>query len=115
MITDEDLAQQFTAIIEQFHPRVWKLLRHCYVKVIHTKFVRLCISDMQYIGIYCPNSIITALEPEKDLLREVAKHIGLVEVMCLNATNLVRDPMSKLKQSDPRLWLELNWIATQEQ
>ncbi|AFZ58884.1 hypothetical protein Anacy_3486 [Anabaena cylindrica PCC 7122] len=34
MITEEKLADNFNTIIEEMHPRVWELLRHCYVKVI---------------------------------------------------------------------------------
>ncbi|MHC5934704.1 hypothetical protein [Nostoc sp.] len=48
------------------------------------------------------------------MLREVAEYAGLIEVICLNATHLLRDPISKVKQTDPRLWLELQWLAIQE-
>ncbi|RCJ41059.1 hypothetical protein A6770_36395 [Nostoc minutum NIES-26] len=121
MITEEDLAQQFTVIIKHTHPRVWELLRHCYVKVINSKSylttasIKTCIRHTRYIGIYCPKRLINALEVEKNLLREVAEYVGLVEVVCLNANNLVRDPLSNIKEAYPQLWLDLLWIVTQEQ
>ncbi|MFN6571619.1 hypothetical protein [Dendronalium sp. ChiSLP03b] len=121
MITEEDLAQQFTVIIKHTHPRVWELLRHCYVKVINSKSylttasIKTCIRHTRYIGIYCPKRLINALEVEKNLLREVAEYIGLVEVVCLNANNLVRDPLSNIKEAYPQFWLDLLWVVTQEQ
>ncbi|MEA5550219.1 hypothetical protein VB713_04350 [Anabaena cylindrica UHCC 0172] len=115
MITEEKLVDNFNTIIKEMHPRVWELLRHCYVKVITPSFMRSCVSSVQYIGIYCPHEIFASLVAEKDLLREVAKYLGLPEVVCLNATKLLRDPLSKLKTAYPHLWLELLWITTETQ
>lgn len=121
MITEEDLAQQFTVIIEYTHPQVWELLRQCYVKVINSKSyltianIKTCIRYTRYIGIYCPNQLINAVKAQKNLLREVAEYVGLVEVVCLNANNLMRDPLSNLKENYPHLWLDLLWVVTQEQ
>ncbi|MCF2149146.1 hypothetical protein IQ276_022475 [Desmonostoc muscorum LEGE 12446] len=121
MITEEDLAQQFRVIIEHAHPRVWELLRQCYVKVINPKpyltrvNIRTCMRHAKYIAIYCPDRIMNALVAEKNLLREVAEYVGLVEVVCLNANNLMRDPLSNLKETYPRLWLDLLWLIAQEQ
>ncbi|MBH8563580.1 hypothetical protein I8748_15515 [Nostoc sp. CENA67] len=121
MITEEDLAHQFTVIIEHAHPQVWKLLRQCYVKVINPKpyltraNLKSCICHAKYIGIYCPDKLIHTVEAQKNLLREVAEYVGLVEVVCLNANNLMRDPLSNLKEAYPQLWLDLLLIVTQEQ
>ncbi|MEH2069469.1 MAG: hypothetical protein V7K47_15115 [Nostoc sp.] len=121
MITEEDLAQQFGVIIEHTHPRVWALLRQCYVKVINPKpyliraNIKTCICHTRYIGIYCPDRLMNAVVAEKNLLREVAEYVGLVEVVCLNANNLMRDPLSNLKETYPRLWLDLLWLVTQEE
>ncbi|NET53067.1 MAG: hypothetical protein F6K09_31695 [Merismopedia sp. SIO2A8] len=54
------------------------------------------------------------MEDHKSAYREIAQNMGLSEVVCMNATRLVRDPMSKLRQEDQRLWLELQWIVSQE-
>ncbi len=121
MITEEDLAQQFNVIIEYTHPSVWQLLRHCYVKVInpHQYSRRACIkaeiSHVPYLGIYCPDRLIGDVIAKKNLLREVAEYLGLLEIVCLNANNLVRDRLSNLKDIYPQLWLDLLWIVTQEQ
>ncbi|WP_311774825.1 hypothetical protein [Nostoc sp. 2RC] len=120
MITEEDLAQQFSVIIEHTHPRVWELLRQCYVKVINPRpyltraNIKTCIRYGKYIGIYCPNRLINAIAAEKNLLTEVAEYMGLVEVVCINANSLLHDPLSNLKEAYPRLWLDLLWIVTQE-
>ncbi|MEH2081235.1 MAG: hypothetical protein V7K89_14900 [Nostoc sp.] len=120
MITEEDLAQQFNVIIEHAHPRVWKLLSQCYVKMInpHPHLTRVniktCIRHTKYIAIYCPDKLMSAVVEQKNLLREVAEYLGLFEVVCLNANNLIRDPLSNIKQTYPHLWLDLLWIVTQE-
>lgn len=114
MITEEKLAANFNTMLEEMHPRVWELLRHCYVKVINPYLMRSSVSPVPYIGIYCPDEIFASLVAEKDLFREVAKYLGLAEVVCLNATKLLRDPLSKLKTTYPHLWLELILITTQE-
>ena len=115
MITEKDLAQQFTLIIEQAHPRAWKLLRQCYVKVLNSKSKGAYIPHAKYIRIYCPDRLIAAIVAEKNLLIEVAEYLGLVEVVCVNATNLLNDPKSQIKKVYPQLWLDLMWIVTQKQ
>ena len=65
----------------------------------------------QYIGIYCREDIMPFIQAKKEILRELAENMGLIQVVCLNAKRLLRDPMSKLKQSEPRLWLELQLVA----
>ena len=115
MITEEDLAQQFTLIIEQAHPRAWKLLQYCYIKVLNYKSKEAYIPHAKYIRIYCPDRLIAAVVAEKNLLIEVAEYLGLVEVVCVNATNLLHDPKSQIKKVYPKLWLDLMWIVTQKQ
>ncbi|MBN3907553.1 MAG: hypothetical protein HWQ35_13610 [Nostoc sp. NMS1] len=114
MITEEDLAQQFTLIMKQSHPTAWKLLRHCYIKVLNSSLKGAYIAHAKYIKIYCPDTLIAAIVAEKNLLIEVAEYLGLVEVVCLNATNLLHDPKSQIKKAYPQLWLDLMWIVTQK-
>jgi hypothetical protein len=52
------------------------------------------------------------VQAQKEILREIADNMGLVQVVCINAKPILRDPMSKLKKTNPRLWLELQWVAT---
>ncbi|MFN6485854.1 MULTISPECIES: hypothetical protein [unclassified Nostoc] len=115
MITEEDLARQFTLIIEQAHPEVWKLLRYCYVKVLNSSSKGAYIPHAKYIKIYCPDRLIAAVVAEKKLLIEVAEYMGLVKVVCVNATNLLHDPKLQIKKVYPQLWLDLMWIVTQKQ
>ncbi|AFZ16859.1 hypothetical protein [Allocoleopsis franciscana] len=110
MITEEHLAKEFTIVVKHFYPKAGQLLRRCYVKVINSSWGRPP-KRLQYIGIYCPDEIVAAVLEQRDVLREVAENMGLVEVVCMNATRLVRDPLSKIKHTDPRFWLELHWIA----
>lgn len=113
MIAEEQLAKEFTTVVERFYPKVGKLLHRSHVKVINTYWGRPP-RRLQYIGVYCSHEIFASLTAQKDALREVAQNMGLVEVVCLNATRLLRDPLSKLKEVDSRLWLELHWLTTQE-
>lgn len=110
MIREDIQAQEFTRVVNHYYPKVGELLDGCYVKVISSYWGRPP-RRLQYIGIYCSNEIMPYMQAQKDVLREVADNMGLVQVVFLNATRLLRDPMSKLKQAHPRLWLDLHWIA----
>jgi hypothetical protein len=110
MLTGDILAREFTRIVRQYYPQVGELLNYCHVKVIHGQWGRPA-KHLQYIGIYCSEEMMTYLQAHQHLLREIAENMGLVQVVLLNATRLLRDPMSKLKQADPRLWLELHLLA----
>ena len=111
MIAEDILAKEFTKVLNHYYPQVGELLDGCYVKVI-TCFWGLPARRLQYIGIYCSDEMISCVQAHKEILREVADNMGLVQVVCMNAKRLLRDPMSKLKQNNPRLWLELQWVAT---
>jgi hypothetical protein len=52
------------------------------------------------------------VQAHKEVLREIAENMGLVQVVFLNATRLLRDPMSKIKHIYPRLWLDLHLVTT---
>ena len=43
------------------------------------------------------------MQGRKNLLAEVAENMRLVEIVCLNPTGLLHDPMSKLKQAELHL------------
>ena len=112
---EQELTREFTTVISHSFPQVRELVDECYVKLIQSFWGRPRVHFLPYIAIYCPDSMITAVKAQISVLREVAEYVGLVEVVCLNATHLLRDPMSKLKQADPRLWLDLQLLATQSQ
>ena len=111
MISEQQLVQEFITVVGRFFPQAGELLKPCCVKIIKYYCGRPR-QLFQYIGVYCPQHLLRAMETQKYALREVAQNMGLSEVVCMNATRLVRDPMSKLKQEDPRLWLELHWIVS---
>ncbi|MBN3938745.1 MULTISPECIES: hypothetical protein [unclassified Nostoc] len=111
MIAEDILAKEFTRVVNHYYPQVGELLDGCYVKVI-TCFWGRPARRLQYIGIYCSDEMISCVQAQKEILREVANNMGLIQVVCMNAKRLLRDPMSKVKENNPRLWLELQWVAT---
>lgn len=110
MLTGDILAKEFTRIVTQYYPKIGELLNCCHVRVIYSQWGKPP-KHLQYIGVYCSEEIMTYLRIDQNLLREIAESMGLVQVVLLNATRLLRDPMSKLKQADPRLWLELHLLT----
>ncbi|WP_192881597.1 hypothetical protein [Nostoc sp. CENA543] len=110
MIAEDILAKEFTRVVTQYYPKIGEILDGCYVKVI-TCFWGRPARRLQYIGIYCSDDILPHVQAHKEILRELAENMGLVQVVCMNAKRLLRDPLSKLRDSDPRLWLELQMVA----
>jgi hypothetical protein len=110
MITEDILAQEFIRVVNDYYPTVGKLLDNCHVKVI-TSFWGRPAKRFKYIGIYCREDMMPDVQTHKEILKELAENMGLIQVVLLNAKRLLRDPMSKLKQSEPRLWLELQLLA----
>jgi hypothetical protein len=110
MITEDILAQEFTRVVNLYYPKVGELLEGCHIKVI-TCFWGRPAKRFQYVGIYCTEDKIPYVQIHRELLREIADNMGLIQVVVMNGKRLLRDPLSKLKNSDPRLWLELQLIA----
>jgi hypothetical protein len=110
MIAEDILAQEFTRIVDHYYPDLGEILESCHVKVI-TSFWGRPARRFQYVGIYCSDDIMPLVQANKEIFREVAENMGLIQVVCLNAHKLLRDPLSKLKQSEPRLWLDLHLVS----
>jgi hypothetical protein len=110
MIAEDILAEEFTRIVDHYYPHLGEILEHCHVKVI-TSFWGRPARRFQYVGIYCSDDIMPLVQAHKEILREVADNMGLIQVVCLNAKKLLRDPLSKLRQSEPRLWLDLHLVS----
>jgi hypothetical protein len=110
-IKPEYLAQEYITLVNNYHPTAGELLDYCYVKILECYLERM-EKRFYYIGVYYPDAISTEIKKQQDDLREVAENMGLIAVVCINATRLVRDPVAKLKEENPRLWLELHWVAT---
>ncbi|WP_228014380.1 hypothetical protein [Fortiea sp. LEGE XX443] len=111
MITEDIIAKEFIRIVSEYYPKVGELLDGCHVKVI-TCFWGRPARRLQYIGIYCSEEMLPYVKDHQKILRDIAENMGLVQVVCMNAKRLIRDPKSKLKDTDPRLWLELQMVAT---
>lgn len=109
MIKEDILAKEFTRLVDLYYPKIGKLLDGCYVKVI-TSYWGRPRKRLQYIGIYCCEEILPYIETKKNILREIAENMGLAQVVFLNSSRLLRDPMSKLKYADPRLWFDLHLL-----
>ncbi|MBD2137055.1 hypothetical protein H6F32_05520 [Anabaena sp. FACHB-1237] len=110
MITEDILAQEFVRVVNDYYPTIGNLLSDCYVKVI-TSFWGRPAKRFQYIGIYCQDDKLPHVQVHKEILRELAENMGLIQVVFINTKRLLRDPYSTLKQSEPRLWLELQLVA----
>ncbi len=112
MISEEELAAEYLKVFDFAYPTVAQLLRRCYVKVVHPQ-CGPSQRNLPYLGIYCPNRVVAALEEKKLLLQEIASYMGVTKVVCQSAIYLLRDRKASLQQTDPRLWLELLWVISQ--
>lgn len=112
MISRENLAQEFKKIVNTYYPESGKVLKFCYVKVIDCYIERLR-RRFYYVGVYYPEALIASIKAQQDVFKEIAENMGLAGVVCLNANQIIRDPMSRLKHENPHLWMELYWIAVQ--
>lgn len=111
MLSREALAKEFIEVIEKYYPKAGEILKHCYVKILECHLEKLG-KRLYYIGVYHPETIVKRLETQQDAFKEVAENMGLVQVVYINANRLIRDPISSLKNDNPRLWLELYWVVT---
>jgi hypothetical protein len=112
MLAENGLTEQYITNVNHLCSKLGKLLQFCHVRIICTGWGDPS-RQLQYIGIYCPNMLLAAMKVHQEKLRTVARQMEFVDAVCLNATSLLRDPMSKLKQTDSQFWLELQWIEAQ--
>ena len=112
MLSREYLTQEFVQLIQKFYPEAGMILSYCYVKILEC-YIERSQKKFYYIGIYYPDELQFKIKEYHKALKEIAENIGLVEVVYISATRIIRDPASKFKQDNPRLWLELHWIVTQ--
>lgn len=111
MFSRESLTKEYISVVDSYYPAIGQLLKHCYVKILEC-YIQKLGKHLYYIGIYHPQGLQKQLQAQQNSLKEIAENMGLIEVVLINATHLVRDPLSQLKQDNPRLWLELYWVAT---
>jgi hypothetical protein len=110
MLTEEVLVQKFITIAQERCAKLGDLLQYCHVELVNSYWG--CPAKLiQHFVVYSPNVLFTLVDTYKDTLRATAKDIGISDVICMNATRIIRDPASRLKERNPVLWLELHWVA----
>ena len=110
MISRDYLVHEFVHLVQKYYPETQVFLNQCHVKILEC-YLERSGRQFYYLGIYYPQEIHAQLLAHQEAFKDIAENMGLIEVVCINATRLVRDPLSKLKQDNPRFWLELQWIA----
>ena len=110
MLTEEVLVQKFITIAQGRCPQLGELLQCCHVELVNSYWG--CPSKLiQHFVIYYPNLLLTSINSYKDILKGTARDLGISDAVCMNATRIIRDPASTLKEKNPVLWLELQWVA----
>ena len=112
MISGDKITQEYISVVNNYYPKTGRLLKQCYVQVIEFYLARNN-KKYYYLGIYYPENLAQKLLVKKPIFQEIAENMGLIDVVFFNANRLIRDPLSKIKQENPRFWLELAWIASQ--
>jgi len=110
MLTEEVLVQKFTAVVKGRCPELSGVLQYCHVELVNSYWGHPP-KLIQHFVVYYPNMLFASVNAYKDIFRGVARDMGISSAVCMNATHIVRDPKSTLKQKNPILWLELLWIA----
>ena len=113
MISRKKLAQEYINFVKKSYPIAGKLIRLCLVRILKYNSAKNH-TFYYYLAIYYPDRIGSQLLEQQDIFRDAAENIGLVEVVYYNANYLVTDPSSMIKQQDFRFWLDLCWIAQEE-
>ncbi len=107
MLTEGHLIQEFTTLIERTHPQAANLLQQCHLKLVTAHWGQPP-RRLDYIAIYYPDTLLDVVSAQKTAFRNISRYMGLAEPVCMNATRLLRDPHSRLKEEAPRFWLELH-------
>ncbi|GBF79037.1 hypothetical protein [Aphanothece sacrum] len=107
----ERLVQEYLEIINRYYPKVGDLLKDCHVTLCQVSLRKSRENHYYYLAIYYSSPRSKTVVSYQNELKEVAENLGLVDVTFLNAKTLIRDPLSQLKQQNPRLWLELYWLV----
>lgn len=113
MFTPEQLSEEFVEVALKYYPECQEILKSCYVKILEC-YLERSGKRLYYLGIYYPDGMLERVQTQQDVFKEIADNMGLIEVVYLNASRVVGDPLSRLKHENPRLWLELYWIAIQQ-
>jgi hypothetical protein len=110
MLTEEVLVQKFITVVEERCDKLGELIEYCHVELVNS-YWGFPPKLIQHFVIYYPNLLCTSVNAYKNIFRSVAIDLGISDAVCINATHILRDPASTLKQKNPMLWLELHWVA----
>lgn len=111
MLTEQVLVEKFTSLVKERCPYLGNLLQNCHVELVNSYWGRPAKLSQHFV-VYCPEHVFPLINPRKLIFRGIAKNLGIPEAICMNATRIIRDPASTLKDKDPVLWLELQWIVS---
>ncbi|MEA5574528.1 hypothetical protein [Calothrix sp. UHCC 0171] len=112
MLTQELLLQKFTTVLKQRCPQLSSLLQYCHIELVNHHWGQPPKVSLHFV-VYSPNNLFTEVSTYKPIFREVANNLGIPEAICMNATRIISDRASTLKERNLVLWLELQWIVTQ--
>ena len=110
MLTEEVLVQKFITVAQGRCPKLGELLQYCHVELVNS-YWGYPPKLIQHFVVFYPNMLFASVNTYKDIFRSVAQDLGLSDAVCINATRIIRDPASRLKEKNPTLWLELQWVA----
>lgn len=110
MLTEEVLVQKFITVAQRRCPKLGELLQYCHVELVNS-YWGYPPKLLQHFVVFYPNMLFASVNAYKDIFRGVAQDLGLSDAVCINATRIIRDPASRLKEKNPTLWLELQWVA----
>ncbi|WP_414756022.1 hypothetical protein [Anabaena sp. CCY 9910] len=112
MLTEEALVQKFTTVVNDRCPELNTLLKYCHVELVNSYWGKP-EQLLQYFVIYAPHQLLASISAYKETFRSVAEDLGIANAICMDATRIIRDRCSTLKQKDPILWLELQLLVSQ--
>ncbi|MEH2015883.1 hypothetical protein [Nostoc sp.] len=110
MLTEEVLVQKFITVAQGRCPKLGELLQYCHVELVNS-YWGYPPKLIQHFVVFYPNMLFASVNAYKDIFRGVAQDLGISDAVCINATRIIRDPGSRLKEKNPTLWLELQWVA----
>ncbi|WP_199336336.1 hypothetical protein [Nostoc sp. FACHB-110] len=112
MLTEETLVEKFTTVVKERCPELNALLPYCHVELVYSYWGRPQ-KLLQYFVIFAPHQVFASVNGFTGSFRSVAQDMGIANALCMNATRIIRDRCSTLKQKDPVLWLELQLLVSQ--
>ena len=110
MLTEEVLVKKFITVAQGRCFKLGELLQYCHVELVNS-YWGYPPKLIQHFVVFYPNMLFASVNAYKDIFRSVAQDLGLSDAVCINATRIIRDPASRLKEKNPTLWLELQWVA----